>query len=377
MKYFDVRSIIKEVPDAQIYMFIGERSNGKTYSALSYALDKYVEDGSRFVYVRRLAESTRAQHMRNLFWGNTKTGDVDNHMKQLGYVGIQFFSGAFWATIENEKGKIERLNEPMGYTQSISTWETSKGASIPFADTIIFDEFLTRGTYFDNEPILFENLISSIVRDSDTAKIIMLANTVSWSCPYFREWGLNHVRDMKQGTYDIYNSGDGKRKIVLSYTEHTGAKASDVYFNYDNSRSRMITSGVWETAEYPLLSSATNIEKWYMGEPCYIQSIDGYTLKLQPACTEDGLDCLIVYNNNRTLIDENGMDKRYIDRIVYTDYFFPYANCKMAMTKHSDDLSKFILSCLKTGKVFYQNNEVGENLRNYLKWSLKYSPIPS
>lgn len=373
MKYFDVRDVIKEVPDANIYMFIGERSNGKTYSALSYALDRYCELGKTFVYVRRLAESVRAQYMRNLFWGNVKTGDVKRHLSQFGYLDIGFYSGAFWGMLENEKGKLIRDNYPIGYTQSISTWETSKGASIPHAGTIVFDEFLTRGTYWENEPILFENLISSIVRDESDVKVIMLANTVSWTCPYFREWGLGHVRNMKQGTFDVYQSGDNKRKIVVCYTEHAGPKASDVYFNYDNPRSRMITEGVWETADYPRIPP--EIRDWYMGEPSYIQSIEGWTAKVQPASTPDGTECVLVFPNRREIIDREGMDPRYQDRIVYTDYFYPYPNCKFALTKHRDKYTQFLLKCFNQGAVFYYNNEVGENIRNYLKWSTKRTPI--
>ena len=376
MKFFDIREVINEVPDANIYMFIGERSNGKTYSALSYALDRYVEDGSRFVYIRRLAESVRAQYMRNLFWGNVKTGDVSKHLKQLGLEGITYFSGAFWTTYIDEKDKIQRSTEPIGYTQAISTWETSKGASIPYADTIIFDEFLTRQTYFDNEPILFENLISSIVRDSGKPKVIMLANTVSWNCPYFREWGLNHIRNMKQGTYDIYQSGDNKRKIVLCYTEHTDAKASDIYFNYDNPRSRMITTGVWETADYPKIPQH-RVGDWFIGEPCYIQSIDGWSVKLVPCSTKDGLELLLAWKNGKTIITEDGISPGFADRIIYTDYFYPYVNCRMAMLKHNDNLTKYIVGCLREGRVFYESNEVGENIRNYLKWSMKYTPIPN
>ena len=369
----DVRKVIYEVPDANIYMFHGERSNGKTYSSLSYALDKLVEDNTRFVYVRRLAESLRLQYMRNLFTGNKKTGDLKNHISKFGWDDLGFYSGAFWGLIQNEKGKLIRTDEPCGYTMAISTWETAKGGSIPHAKTIIFDEYLTRGSYFHNEPALFENLISSVFRDEGDGKVIMLANTVSWSCPYYREWGLNHVKEMKQGTYDVYQTGDGKRKIVVCYTEHKGAKASDVYFNYDNPRSRMILEGVWETADYPPIPD--NIGDWYQSVPCYIQSIDDYTVKLVPAVTPDGLECLLVYNNRRKLIDADGMDKRYKDRVVYTDYFYPYINCRMAITKHGDNLSKFIISCLKQGRVFYANNEVGENVRNYLKWSNTYSPI--
>ncbi len=377
MKFFDVRNVIEKVPDAQIYMFIGERSNGKTYSSLSYALDNYTGNGGRFAYVRRLSESIRAKYMRELFNGNIATGDVNQHMKQLGYEGIMFFSGSFFPYVTDEKGKRQRLEEPIGYTFSINTWETSKGASFPEVTTIIFDEFLTRQYYLPNEPALFENLVSSIVRQRDNVKIIMLANTVSWTAPYFNEWGLSHVREMEQGSWDEYKTGDGKRKIVVCYTEHSGAKASDVYFNYDNPRSRMITSGIWETAMYPKIPD--DISEWEKGEPSYVQSIDGWSAKLQPAQTPDGLEVLLVFDNGREIlhIDPPFIDSRYKDRIVYTDYFYPCANCRFAITKHTDEYTKFLIECLRQGRVFYANNTVGENIRNYLMFSTKYTPIPN
>lgn len=375
MKYFDVRDVINDVPDANIYMFIGERSNGKTHSAMSFAMDNYEKDGSRFIYIRRLAESLRAQYMRNLFNGNIKSGDLQKHLNKLALDGIQFYSGAFWGFHNDENGKKQKDDFPIGYTQAISTWETGKGGSFLNVGTIIFDEFLTRGSYLGDEPVLFENLVSSIVREESKAKVLMLANTVSWNCPYFREWGLNHVREMSQGTYDVYTTGDNARKIVVCYTEHAGPKASDVYFNYDNPRSRMILDGVWETAEYPPVPISR--ENWYAGESCYVQSIDGWSLKIQPYATPDGIECLVVYNSNKMPITNDGIDVRFKDKIVYSDYFFPVNNCRMALTKHSDNYSKFILKCLKEGRVFYQNNTVGENLRNYLKWSTTYTPIPN
>ena len=376
MAFFDVRNVIEKVPDAQIYMFIGERSNGKTYSALSYALDNFTKDGGRFAYVRRLSESVRAKYMRELFNGNISTGDVQRHFKQIGFDGITFYCGSFFPYVETDKHKRERSIEPCGYTFAINTWETSKGATYPDVTTIIFDEFLTRQYYLPNEPYLFENLISSIVRQRDNVRVIMLANTVSWTAPYFNEWGLNHVREMEQGTFDEYKTGDGKRKIIVCYTEHAGTKASDVYFSYDNPRSRMITSGVWETAMYPPIPK--NQDGWEKGEPCYIQSIDGWSAKIFPASTPDGQEVILVYDNGREIIHNEPpyIDNRYKDRIVYTDYFYPCVNCRMALTKHTDDYSKFIVKCLREGRVFYANNTVGENIRNYLKFSTTYTPIP-
>ena len=375
-KYFDIRTVLKEVPDANYYMFQGERSNGKTYSALSYALDRFVENGEQFVYVRRHSESVSVKYMRLLFNGNRKTGDLHSHLVKAGYDEIEYYSSVFWVTTTDEKGKSIRV-KPIGYTMSINTWETAKGGSIPEATTIIFDEYLTRKYYLPNEPILFENLVSSIVRERNNVKVIMLANTVSWTCPYYAEWGLNHVRGMSQGTFDTYQTGDGRRKIVVCYTEHSGPKASDVYFNYDNARSRMITDGTWETAIYPRIPEV--LDGWTYGQPAYIQSIDGWCVKLQPAQTPDGLPVLLVFDNGKTLVTNEPpyVDQRYKDRIIYTDYFYPCANVKLAISKHNDKYTQFILSCLKQGRVFYMNNTVGENVRNYLKFSTTYSPIPS
>ena len=358
-------------------MVYGERSNGKTYSSLSYALERYVETGEQFVYVRRLSESIRAAYMRLLFNGMRKTGELRKWLNQVGYDDIEFYSGVFWPVVITESGKRERVQIPIGYTMSINTWETAKGGSIPDATTIIFDEFLTRKYYLPNEPILFENLVSSIVRENSTARIIMLANTVSWESPYFAEWGIGHIRGMKQGTYDVYQANDGGRKIVVCYTEHAGPKKSDVYFNFDNPRSRMIIEGSWETAMYPRIPE--NLDGWTKGEPSYIQTADGVSVKLEPAQTPDGMPVLLCWDCGKDIVSSEYpyINPRYRDRIIYTDYFVPAANGKMARTKHSDKYSQFILLCFKQGRVFYANNTIGENVRNYLKFSTSYTPIPS
>ena len=44
--FFNVKNTIKSYPDAQYYIFFGERSNGKTYSSLELCLEEYVKMGS-------------------------------------------------------------------------------------------------------------------------------------------------------------------------------------------------------------------------------------------------------------------------------------------------------------------------------------------
>ena len=59
IKYYDVETIVKKIPDAHYYVIIGERSNGKTYSILKYCLKEYFEKGSEFVYIRRFDEDIK------------------------------------------------------------------------------------------------------------------------------------------------------------------------------------------------------------------------------------------------------------------------------------------------------------------------------
>ena len=58
-EYYDVRDLMSEFPQCQYYVVFGERSNGKTYSSLDYALENYFRDGSQFAYVRRWGEDVK------------------------------------------------------------------------------------------------------------------------------------------------------------------------------------------------------------------------------------------------------------------------------------------------------------------------------
>ena len=65
-KYYDIKHLLKDYPNAHYYVVFGERSNGKTYSALSYALERYVKNGEQFAYVRRFGEDIRKKNLSNL-----------------------------------------------------------------------------------------------------------------------------------------------------------------------------------------------------------------------------------------------------------------------------------------------------------------------
>ena len=64
---------------------------------------------------------------------------------------------------------------------------------------------------------MFANVLSTIIRHRNDVKIFMLANTVNKYCPYFKEMGLKHITEMKQGSIDIYTYGSSDLRVAVEY----------------------------------------------------------------------------------------------------------------------------------------------------------------
>ena len=240
-------------------MAFGERSNGKTYSALQYALERYTKHGEQFAYIRRFGEDVKKKNLQTLFSAHVENGAVakltDSTFSYVDY-GSNKFTLVNWT--ENEKGtpQLERDTQPCGYAFDLNAMEHHKSTSYPKVTTVIFDEFLSRQGYLTNEFVLFMNTLSTIIRDRSNVKIFMIGNTVNKYCPYFSEMGLIHVKEQKPGTVDVYTYSDTGLSVAVEYCDPTskrGGKSSDVYFAFDNPQLKMITTGAWEIAIYPHL----------------------------------------------------------------------------------------------------------------------------
>ena len=365
-KYYDVRHMIREYPDAHYYMCIGERSNGKTYSAMDYCLERFIENGEQFAYIRRYGEDIKIAQMSELFAGHIKNGRI-SQLTQGEWTTIIFERKKFYLARLDEEDKVVKNTVPCGFVFDLSGMEHYKSVAFPDITTIVFDEFMARRGYLPNEFELFQNVLSTIIRLRDNVKILMLANTVNKYCPYFAEMGLNHVKDQKQGTIDVYHYGESGLQVIVEYCESAsskGGKLSDVYFSFDNPRLQMITQGNWEINAYPrlpfkyrpkdvLFQFFIHFDKEYVhGEIINNPNRDGIVLYFHPKTTEI---------------------KNPKSDVVYTDYPAPNWNYRMQITKQSDYLSKKIIALIRENRAFYATNECGEIVRNYLLWCNTYS----
>lgn len=369
-KFYDIQSLFANYPKAQYYMVIGERSNGKTYSSLRFALDNYFRKGEQFAYIRRLAEDTKKKHMETLFSPMREDGTITKLTSgEWDYIDFQSAKFIPRKMIED---RVVSADEPIGYAFDLSTMERYKSTSFPKITTIIFDEFLSRTAYLPNEFILFTNVLSTIIRHRNNVRIIMLGNTVNRYCPYFEEMGLSHVKDQKQGTIDVYTYGQSDLQVVVEYCESSkkrGGKQSDIYFAFDNPRLQMITEGSWELAIYPHLT-----ERYLPKEVCnyFFVEFDKDVLCGEIVVQSSGMYTFL-HRQTRPIRDEDGvLLKKYSDSVVYTTRPSTIWNERMCLTKQHDKLSRAIMLMLTENNFFYSTNEVGEIFRNYIIWSNNY-----
>lgn len=366
-KYYDIAHLIKDYPEAYYYMAFGERSNGKTYSALNYALERYFKHGEQFAYIRRFGEDVKRKNLQTLLAAHIENGRI-SELSEGTFSLVNYTGGKFIAyNYDDSNGKVTNDKEPMGYAFDLNAMEHHKSTSYPKVTTIIFDEFLSRQGYLQNEFVLFMNTLSTIIRDRMNVNIFMIGNTVNRFCPYFTEMGLTHIKDQKPGSVDVYTYADTGLSVVVEYCDpmaKRGGKRSDVYFAFDNPQLKMITSGSWEIAIYPHLNKKYRPKDVMFN---FFIIFDDAILHGEIIVTDTDY-FLFVHPKTTPIKDENG-------DIVYTNEPNEKWNYRVGIRNQTDQLSITIGRLISENRVFYSDNETGEVLRNYIMWSIQYNSV--
>lgn len=356
--YYHVEDILSL--HAKYNMIFGERSAGKTYACLEYALKKYFEEQSQFAYIRRWEEDTKGKRGASLFAPLIENGLIEKYSKGE-YNEIYYYSGRWYLSyFDRQTMKRTPAPEPIGYAFSLSTMEHDKSTSYPKIKTCIFDEFLTRGTYIIDEFVIFCNVLSTIIRDRDDVTVFMLGNTVNKYCPYFKEMGLTNIKKMEPGQIDVYTYGDSGLTVAVEYTggdSIRSKKASDFYFAFDNPKLQMITGGTWELDIYPHCP----IKYRPMDvRTSYFIIFDDEMLQADVIKIDRKLFTFI--HRKTTPIKDEDRD------IIYTTKYDPRPNWKLCIDRPVKPYDKMVWSMFQNHQVYYQDNDVGDVVMNYLNW---------
>lgn len=358
-KYWDIRNILSR--NALYNIIFGERSNGKTYGVLQYGLEQYFSGHGRLGIIRRWEEDFRMKQASTMFDALINNG-VISKLSRGKWNGVHYQSHRWFLClrdIENPKN-IKIDDEPFAYAFALSSDEHYKSSSYPHITTILFDEFLTRNTYLVDEFIRFTSILSTIIRLRTNVKIFMCGNTVNQYSPYFAEMGLTNIKKMQRGTIDLYSYGDSGLTVAVEFSDFpTKEKKSNIYFAFNNPKLEMIRTGAWEMDIYPHLPMKYKPEniiyKYYI-------EFDGECLQCEIITIPHSDICFTYIHRKTTEIKDDGYS------LVYTQKASPNPNYRRKITKPTSEMEKIIASFFVKDKVFYQDNEIGEIVRNYIAW---------
>ncbi|MGL4366168.1 MAG: phage DNA encapsidation protein [Cetobacterium sp.] len=355
-KYYNPKNILNK--KAIYNMIMGERSNGKTYSILKYCIQECIKNKSTFAILRRWKEDITGRRATSIFTAINDNNEISK-ITNGEFDRITYYAGKFYLGVyDSESGKVIYNDKDLiAYAFAISEGEHLKSTAYPTITNILFDEFITNKVYLQDEFIHFMNIISTIIRQRTNVKIFMLGNTVNKFCPYFQEMGLINIPTMKQGTIDVYKYGESDLKVAVEYCESIkDSKQNNHYFAFDNPKLNMITGGAWELNLYPHL-----IIKYKPKDIIFTYFIEFNGNLYQ--CEIINLDNnIFTYIHIKTTpLKNNSKD------LIYTLEDSTKINYHKNILSPSLNIHKKVLYFYKSNKVFYQNNEVGDSISNYLK----------
>lgn len=346
--------------NADYNIIYGERSNGKTTAVLQFALLHHINSKykDQLAIIRRWEEDFKGKNGKQMFDGIVNLGWVDKYTYGE-YNSIYYFSQRWYLCHYNKNGeKTKQAEEPFALGFALTSEEHYKSTSYPNVTTILFDEFITRGYYLPEEFVKFQNLLSTLIRLRNNVKIFMCGNTINKFCPYFAEMGLVGIKKQKKGSIDIYTYGDSELKVAVEYSDFPSKKkASNKYFAFNNPKLQMITEGGWEIDIYP------HLPKKYLPKDLvyhFYIVFDGEMLQGN-IVTVDNEVFMYIHRKTTPIKEDN-------EQIVYQQQVDYRSNYSTNILKPNSKIEKLIVQLFRDKKIFYQDNEIGEIVNNFLKW---------
>lgn len=357
--YYSIDEIDKREADFNI--IYGERSNGKSYSVKhSKGVEHYLETGKRFILLRRLREEISNDKVEAYF------ADVDIYKLTDGrYNCISVYRKAiFLSNYDFETTKTKR-GEKIGYAVALSTEQNYAGGSYLDVDIIIFEEFMSRGTYLNSEPDKLMNFYCTVDRKRHIVKMYLVGNTISRVNPYLEDWGLlDIVRNQKQGTIEEIEIFTGTYtdegdpiyvKIAIEYCRDSGRSSFTIGKHKD-----MLNKGSWQADPQPRLTKSKNLYKIiyrvgfeyksfrFIGE--LLRDKENYSWFIYPYKKE--------FNDNMLIFSDKIKESKKWQRNIYD------------ITIKSDKLQR-LLYTFRESNIFYSDDLTGTEFKEAIDFMIR------
>lgn len=369
---------------ANFNLIIGERSNGKSYQVkhkkgiLKYLnntityhdyytnkgkiIEENIKAGSRFVLMRRWREEISSDWVEKYF------DDVDILELTSGkYNCVTLFKKKIYLSIYNTEDGSTKRGDVIGYVVALSTEQKYAGASYLDVNDIIFEEFMARGIYINNEPDKLMNFYSTVDRKRGTTRLWLVGNTISRVCPYLTDWGLMEiVKHQKQGEIHILWIPTGEVdddgipvevKIAIEYCKSTGNSSYVIGKHKD-----MLNKGEWQSDPQPHLPKSYNCYKMLYRITFQYQSFKFIGEYLMDK--ENKYTCWFIYPYAGIIKD---------NILVFSDSIniSPYWQRDIYNPMIKNDKIKNLLQTFKQSNIFYASDLCGTDFKQVIDFEIR------
>ncbi len=332
MAYYDIEPIWQK--NCNFSLIYGMRSNGKTYGALKKCLEEYVKNGDAFAYVRRTQEDIQSKHGIATLFDSIVGNGVVKELTNGKWDGVVYMNSCFYFSKTDENGLVVKDSEEFCRAFAISQASHYKGNPYPNIHNVIFDEFISDTRYLVDEFVRFMNLLSTIKRDKDKFRVLMLGNTVNIYNPYFIEMGLTRAKDQalhRKGSIDLYENKETGQTIAVEYCAVVvTSETNEQFFCFDSPKMNMILNGDWETNSYPHCPM-----KYRPKDVLYTYYVE---------FTDDLLQCEVIQIDESifTFVHRWTSEIDEEKELIFSQKFNPRPNYRRNLMKPQDDLGKRI-----------------------------------
>ena len=330
---------------AEYLIAFGQNASGKSYQGKLECIERALR-GEHFFYLKRWKEDMKQSMASHYF------DDIPVEKLTKGeWTGVIAWQGYYHFCRINEKGETEK-SEVIGAYGGLNEWQRLKSNVYVNYTFLLFEEFISKDVYLNDEPLTLHRLITTIFRDHK-GTVLMLGNTISRTVPYFLEWTPNVIKQ-KQGTIEIYHmhdfSGEGDDvDIAVEYTGHI--KGSNLMAFGQASKS--IKAGEWSVDNHPKLpKDHIDYEKVYELAIKYQEFQFMVELLVDP---EEGTKLVFVYPKTTD---------RKVDRVI-TDEF----SDKLNVTRYFKDTraEAHICECIDQNRICFSDNLTATDFMSVLK----------
>ena len=347
---------------AKYFLLMSDRASGKTTGWILIGMILNDMYGTITQYIRQSEDMTAPSVAGDIFrvilsYNNGYYVDAVTGGK---YRGIYIhWKKAYYCNYDERGRVVDKAPEPFLQFLSIDkNFDYKSTYNAPKGDLILFDEFIGK-TYRPNEYVDFTDLTCTIIRKRKTPIIVMLANTINYNSMYFKELEISkQVKRLKVGNKEIFETDKGTRiycELIALKQSTIKQEINRLFYGFNNPKLAAITGGEVAWAFDPVPHIVNNESDVIINRFFRIDTGDTL-IQLDITKTEDrGL-----------IINCHECTKTYSDSVIFTldeirDNQHIYGIGK------NNPYCTLIWSLFEMNKWYYDSNETGSLVKNYIK----------